>query len=148
MGLINGPETVRCILARDDYIGVPMRLRVDEYASDQITHKKNNKRDKNWLLPHQLLKRCYNIPGIPDGSKVLLITSRDVVWDPGKQLDSSWDIKTIRNRMGQTAREQQHKADANKNTGPQNVTMILLSISVAIVTLGVVIIGLLNYYRG
>lgn len=148
MALIQGPEKIRVLNLREDYQIETLMLPVEEYASDVITRKKNNKRDKSWLLPHQLLKRCYNVPGIPNGAKALITTPRDVVFDPLNQLDDSWSKDKIKARMGEIAKEQQHKAEGNKSNSVTNVTMILLSSAVVILVLAIAAIGLMNYYGG
>ena len=141
-------EKIRVLYLREDYSITSAILPVEAYASNVITKTKNGKRDKSWLIPHKLLKRCYNLPGIPDGKKALIITPRDVRFDPLKQLDDSWSDEKIRLKMGEIAREQEHKADAQKNTGPMNVTMILLASSALILFLTIAVVGALNYYKG
>jgi len=148
MSLLAGAERIRVLYLREDYNIESSSLPVEQYASEVITKKKNGIRDKSWLLPHKLLKTCYNVPGIPDGKKVLMICPRDVVYDPLKQLDISWSKEKIRQKMGEIAREQQHKADSHKNTGPMNVTMILLASAAFILFLSIALVGLLNYYKG
>jgi len=149
MSLFKGKERIRCGYLREDYNIEIKPLPVEEYASDVLTRQKNKIRDKSWLLAHQLVKSCYNIPGVPDGAKMLLITSRDVLFDPLKQLDDTWSKENIRNtKMAEIAKEQQHKADGNKQSSVTNYTMILLSTAVVILSLGIAFIGVMNYYKG
>lgn len=148
MALLLSNEKVRSIMMREDYNLQPMQICVDEFASNIITIKKNGARDKSWLFPHQLLKKCYNIPGIPDGSKVLLISPRDVRFDPLHQLDDSWSDVEVKDKMSETAKEQQHKADAKKGSQATNMTMVLLSSAVVILVLAIGFIVLMNYYGG
>lgn len=148
MVLVQGNEKARVIYMREDYALTPLIYPIEEYASDVITKKKNNKRDKSWFFVHQLLKTCYNVPGIPDGAKALLISPRDVVIDPLGQLDDSWSKEKIRYKATETAREQQHKADANKGSQATNITMMLLSSAVVILVLTGALIALMQYYRG
>jgi len=148
MSLLSGAERIRVLYLREDYKVENTTLPVEAYASDVITKKKNEKRDKSWLLPHGLLKTCYNLPGIPDGKKVLIICPRDVRFDPLNQLNDSWSKGQVRLKMGEIAREQQHKADSHKNSGPMNVTMVLLAASAFVLFLSIAAVGILNYYKG
>ena len=143
-----GREKIRVLYLGEDYSIRNATLAVETYASNVITKMKDGKRDKSWLLPHKLLKRCYNIPRIPDGTKALIITPRDVRFDPLKQLDATWSDEKIRAKMGEIAREQEHKADSQKNTGPMNITMVLLATSALVLFLTIAIVGALSYYKG
>lgn len=147
MGLFD-QEHIRILHFREDYNIFPGRLNVEEYASDVVTKKKNMDRDKSWELAHPLMKRCYGIPGIKDGTKALMICSRDVVWDPLNQYPEKYNKDEVRKRMGEMAHEQQHKAEGSKNSGPMNITTILLGASAFILILALVLIAGLRYYRG
>lgn len=147
MAIISGPAKVRTLNIRPDYQAEIAMIPVEEYAaSNVITKIENGERVRSWLIPHKLLKRCYNIPGIPNGSKALITITGDVVIDPLKQLDDSWSKENIRKKLAEYAKEQEHKADKKKSSQATNVTMILLSSAVVILVLGMAAIGLLNYY--
>ena len=148
MSLIRGKEKVKVLYLREDYNIVPAVFGVEKKASDVFTKKDNEVSTNSWLLAHELMKPCYNIPGIPNGKKVMLVCTRDVRFDPLKQLDDSWSDDKIRKRMGQTAKEQAHKAEMKKVSSTMNATMILLSVAAVILFTAIALVSALNYYKG
>lgn len=148
MGFITGTENIKTLHRREDYNMAIQNVPVEEHASAVLTQRKNGKRNKSWLLCHPLVKTCYGIPGVQDGTKAMLTCSRDIVWDPLKQLDETWEKINIRKKLGEMAKEQQHIAEMNKNSGPMNVSVILMSASALILFIACALIGLLSYYRG
>lgn len=148
MSLITGPEKVRIIDLRNDFQMQIFSLPIEEFAPNVITKKKSDgTRERSHLLVRQLMKPCYNIPGIPNGAKAIMVTD-DIIYDPLKQLDDSWSKENIRKKLTEYAVEQEHKADAKKAGGMNNVTSILLSSAVVILVLGMAAIGLMKYYGG
>lgn len=144
MGIIDGNESARLIFLREDYKIQTPRLPVEEYASDVVTKRKSSKRDKSWMLSHDLMKRCYNIPGIPNGSLALMVTARDVEFDPFNTIDT----KIIKKKMGEIAKEQQHKAESAENHGTMARATVWLSVAAFVLFLMIGIVALLKYYNG
>lgn len=145
MPLFENKPTIKALYLREDYKVKVRNIQVDEMASDVLTISKDGRRQFSWFLIHQLLKPIYGFPGIPDGTRCLLICSRDVRFDPLHELDKSWDNENIRKKMLEIAKEQQFKVDQSHGMGLLNRSMVLLSASAAILVLSVVIIGVLKY---
>ena len=104
-----------------------MKLKVDDMARNIITLKNKNKRAECFLLIHKLMKPVFGYPGIKDGTRVLLVCSRDVRFDPLEELDESWNAENIRKRLKEIAKEQQHKAEQNKGRNNIETATLMLS---------------------
>lgn len=148
MGLFNGTPVAKIIDLREDYKAPAKSIAVDEMASDVISTYKQGKRHLSWFYIHQLLKPVYGFPGIKDGTKCLLICSRDVRLDLLQELDKSWSDDKIRTNMSEIAKEQQHKAEKSTEQSLLQKSQLLISVSVGILVLAIVIIGVLKYYGG
>lgn len=148
MGIFSQGEAIKTMNRREDYNLRIINLPVEEHASSVLTLKRYGKRVKSWLLCHELVKPCYGVPGIQDGTKILLTCSRDVIWDALNQLDDSWSPKNINLKFGEMAKEQQYIAEMNKNSGSMNTSVILLSAAAVILFIAIALVGLLSYYRG
>lgn len=147
MGLFDNKEFVKVIKLNEDYTARAIDVGVDRASSEIITQKKNGKRYMSHLLIHQLMKPIYGYPGVADGTKVLLITSRDVRFDPLGQLDESWNDENIRSKMTEIAKEQQYKVEKS-NSGSMGTATILLAVSALILFVALAIIGLIKYRGG
>ncbi len=146
MSLFGQAEKVKVLKLREDYNISVASLPVEKKASDVFTKKENNISTNSWLLAHELMKPCFNVPGIKEGTKVMMVCNRDVRFDPLTQLDGSWSDENIRKRMGQTAKEQAHKVGGKKTSSVTNVTMILLSSAALILIVAIVLIAGMRMY--
>ncbi len=134
-------EAIQTIFLREDSKLIPMKLKVDEMARNIITRRKRDKRLECYLLIHQLMKPVFNFPGIKDGTKTLLICSRDVRFDPLNELDESWDKDHIRARLKEAAKEQQHKAEQSKTGQVMSSATLILAGCAALVFVLIFIVG-------
>lgn len=146
MPLISGAEKVKLLILRKDYEIQVASMAVEKYAPNIITQKQNEERVRGWWYIYQLLKPCYNVPGVRDGEKALIAIPGDSVFDPLEQLDDTWNKANINKAAAEYAKEQEHKADANKVSSFTNVSMILISTAVVILVIGMLLIGGLKYY--
>lgn len=148
MGLFAGHEAIKTINLREDYniqVGVHQ---TDDFAANVLTQKKNGERHKSYMLEHRLLKKCYGVPGIQDGTKALLICNRDVLFDPLNQFPDLTGKDTIKGRIKEMAWEQLNKAEEDKNGGLLNITQILMAASAFILFGAIALITLISHYRG
>ena len=147
MGIFDGKAATQTGILREDYKIDTCRLQVDPNATDVLTKLKGVKREFSWCLLHQLMKPAYGVPGIPDGTPLLLLCQRDVRFDPLGELDKTWSDENIKEKMIETAKEQQYKTES-KNNSMMTMTTGLLAASVVILVLAIAAVGLLKYYGG
>lgn len=148
MGLFNIKENIRVIYLKENFTIKSMFIPLDDMSSEIITKMKNGKREFSWFLIQQLLKPVYGFPGIPDGSRALLVCSKDVRYDPLQQLDASWSKENIKKKMVQVAKEQQHKVEKSSAMGILSRSTMLLSVSVIILIIAIAVIGVIKFRSG
>lgn len=148
MGIFNIKEKIRVIYLRENFTMESMFIPLDVMSSEIITRIKNGKREFSWFLIQQLLKPVYGFPGIPDGSRALLLCSKDVRYDPLGQLDDSWSKENIKKKMVEVAKEQQHKVEKSSEMGILSRSTMFLSASVIILVIAIAIIGIIKFRSG
>lgn len=146
MALFRTKEFITCLKLREDYSTEILNLPVDSMASDIITLEKDGKRKDSWCLIHQLLKPAYDIPGIKNGTPILIICDRDVRFDPLNELGDDWKEENVKKMMVRVAQEQLHKAEGHSGIGLLNKSMVLLSGSAGFLVLACILIGVLKFY--